>query len=90
MRFAETFQIYGKQNDVKKAENPLSAKIESKENRGGFFSFLNFSKNRNVPLRFGFAFAALLLMIAGGFLFLNNQSSNETAKQNAPSNVQTK
>lgn len=28
-------------------------------------------------------------MIAGGFLFLNNQSSNETAKQNAPSNVQT-
>lgn len=39
-------------------------------------------------MRFAFAFVSLLLMIAGGFIFLKNQSNNESAKQNAPSNLQ--
>lgn len=87
--FAEAFQIYGKQDDAKKVENSLSADAKLKETRGGLFSFLKFSKNQNLPLRLGFAFAALLLMIAGGFLFLKNRADVETAKQAAPSNVQT-
>ncbi len=87
-RFAKTFQVYGKQYQAKPFENTLPAQAKPSQTRGGFFSFLNFSKKRNSPLRYGFAFAALLLMLAGGFLFLKNQSMDETAKQNAPSNVQ--
>lgn len=87
--FAEAFQIYGKQDDAKKVENSLSADAKLKETRGGLFSFLNFSKNQNPMMRYGFAFAWLLLVIAGGFLFLNNRADVETAKQNATSNVQT-
>ncbi len=85
--FAETFQIYGEQYQGKPLKNAIFAQAKPKQTSAGFFSFFDSLKNKN-RLRFGFAFAALLLMIASGYLFLNNQSKNETAKQNAPSNVQ--
>lgn len=85
--FAETFQMYGEQYQGKPIENTISAKVKMEQTPAGFFSFFDSFKNKN-RLRFGFAFAALLLMTAGGFLFLKNQSMDETAKLNAPSNVQ--
>ncbi len=85
--FAETFQIYGEQYQGKPIKNTISAKAKMEQPPAGFFSFFDSFKNKN-RLRFGFAFAALLLMITSGFLFLKNQSMDETAKQNAPSNVQ--
>ncbi len=87
--FAETFQIYGKRNQEKTVENMIFAQATPEQTSDGAFSFLNIFKNQNLLLRFGFTFGALLLMIAGGFWFLNNRANDETAKRNAPSNVQT-
>ncbi len=68
VQFAQSFQEFAKKNAASK---PIAiTESETKQSSAGFFS--NIFKNLRLSLQWGFAIAALALMIFGGWLFLEN------------------
>lgn len=92
VEFAGAFQIFAGRKIVETTGEKLVENPAPEKSRAGFFSvFNNLMKNR--LLQFGFAAAALLLLIVGGFWLSGNRRDEakiEIAAQNPPAPVEPK
>lgn len=92
VEFAGAFQIFAGRKIVETTSEKLVENPAPEKSSAGFFSvFNNLTKNR--LLQFGFAAAALFLLILGGFWLFGNRRDEakiEIAAQNPPAPVEPK
>ncbi len=89
IEFARRLQTFAEREIIATKSNFAAEKEESKNGLSKFFSSLNIFKNQNTFLQFGFAAAALLVLILGGLWILTSRSNQtQIAKQDQPANFE--
>lgn len=90
MKFSQAFHTFAEKKIEEETQKEISTPVESesKQTLTGLFSVLNIFKSPRPLLQWGFAAAALVFMLLGGWLFfqnsrLRNQMNDTQAKRDA-------